>query len=45
MEPGLLYEVPFTDYSTAGLDDVFEDNDAMELSLCLIQFEGQRWRK
>jgi type I restriction enzyme, R subunit len=28
MEPGLLYESPFTDFSAAGLDGVFPDQDA-----------------
>jgi type I restriction enzyme R subunit len=28
MEPGLLYEAPFTDYSSTGLDGVFSDRDA-----------------
>jgi type I restriction enzyme R subunit len=28
MDPGLLYEAPFTDYSSTGLDGIFEDKDA-----------------
>lgn len=28
MEPGLLYEAPFTDYSASGLDGVFDPTDA-----------------
>lgn len=32
MEPSLLYEAPFTDYSTRGLDGIFADSDASELS-------------
>jgi type I restriction enzyme, R subunit len=28
MEPEMLYESPFTDYSAAGLDGVFTNNDA-----------------
>lgn len=28
MEPGLLYESPFTDFSAAGLDGVFPDKEA-----------------
>jgi type I restriction enzyme R subunit len=28
MDPALLYEAPFTDYSTKGLDGVFTDSDA-----------------
>jgi type I restriction enzyme R subunit len=28
MEPGLLYESPFTDFNAAGLDGVFPDQDA-----------------
>jgi type I restriction enzyme R subunit len=28
MDPGLLYEAPFTDYSSIGLDGVFSDKDA-----------------
>ncbi len=28
MDPGLLYEPPFTDYSNTGLDGVFKDADA-----------------
>ena len=28
MDPGLLYEPPFTDYSNTGLDGVFKDEDA-----------------
>jgi type I restriction enzyme R subunit len=28
MEPGRLYESPFTDYNPAGLDGVFNDADA-----------------
>lgn len=28
MDPGLLYEPPFTDYSTTGLDGVFQNKDA-----------------
>jgi type I restriction enzyme R subunit len=28
MDAGLLYEAPFTDYSSTGLDGVFSDNDA-----------------
>jgi type I restriction enzyme R subunit len=31
MDAGLLYEPPFTDYSSTGLDGVFEDRDANEL--------------
>ena len=28
MDPALLYEPPFTDYSSTGLDGVFENTDA-----------------
>ena len=28
MDPGLLYEPPFTDYTASGLDGLFEDHDA-----------------
>jgi len=28
MDPGLLYEAPFTDYSSTGVDGIFEDRDA-----------------
>lgn len=31
MEPGLLYEPPFTDYSNTGLDGLFEDKEATEI--------------
>lgn len=28
MDPSLLYEAPFTDYSSKGLDGVFQDSEA-----------------
>jgi type I restriction enzyme, R subunit len=31
MDPGLLYEPPFTDYSSTGLDGVFKDEDASRI--------------
>ncbi len=31
MDPGLLYEPPFTDYSPKGLDGVFSDTEANEI--------------
>ena len=31
MDPGLLYEPPFTDYSNTGLDGVFKDADASRI--------------
>ena len=31
MDPGLLYEPPFTDYSPKGLDGVFSDAEANEI--------------
>jgi type I restriction enzyme R subunit len=31
MDPGLLYEPPFTDYSSTGLDGIFKDEDASRI--------------
>ena len=31
MDAGLLYAAPFTDYSTSGLDGVFNDSDASRI--------------
>ncbi|MDQ3668389.1 MAG: DEAD/DEAH box helicase family protein [Acidobacteriota bacterium] len=31
MDPGLLYEPPFTDFSSTGLDGVFKDEDASRI--------------
>ena len=38
MDPGLLYEPPFTDLHHKGLDGVFEDNDADQIVLLLGSF-------
>ena len=36
MDPGLLYEPPFTDLHHQGLDGVFEDDDA-DLIVAIIR--------
>jgi type I restriction enzyme R subunit len=41
MDPGLLYEPPFTDYSPAGLDGVFSDADADEIVSILHSIQQQ----
>lgn len=38
MDPGLLYEPPFTDLHHKGLDGVFEDDDADQIVLLVDSF-------
>ena len=38
MDPGLLYEPPFTDIHDEGLDGVFEDNDADQVVAVVRSF-------
>jgi type I restriction enzyme R subunit len=38
MDPGLLYEPPFTDLHHKGLDGVFEDDDANQIVLLVDSF-------
>ena len=38
MDPGLLYEPPFTDLHHQGLDGVFEDDDADQIVALLHSF-------
>lgn len=38
MEPGLLYEPPFTDLHLAGLDGLFNDNDAEQIIAIVRSF-------
>jgi type I restriction enzyme R subunit len=35
MDPGLLYEAPFTDYNSTGLDGVFGNDDATGI-VCIL---------
>ena len=39
MEPGLLYEPPFTDLHTEGLDGIFGDTGAMRVITLLQEIE------
>lgn len=38
MDPGLLYEPPFTDLHHQGLDGVFEDDDAERIVAIIGSF-------
>ena len=40
MDPGLLYEPPFTDLHYKGLDGVFRDNDADQIVALIRSFNG-----
>lgn len=40
MDPGLLYEPPFTDYTASGLDGLFEDHDANRIVSILTEIRA-----
>jgi len=40
MDPGLLYEPPFTDYTASGLDGLFEDQDANRIVSILTEIRA-----